>query len=104
VIADPLLEGKSPAELKASLADLKAAEKLVDLIADKGVIIAAEVREPTPSLKGIGGALTGLLGGKTPDASAIMPDAHVFVIVPGRRATRPTCSTGRSGCSCARRR
>src|SRR5262245_3773249 len=45
VLAEPLLDGKSPAELKATLADLKSAEKLVDLIADKGVIVAAEVRE-----------------------------------------------------------
>src|ERR1043165_8845385 len=42
VLADPLLDGKPPAELKANLADLKAAEKLVGLIADKGVIVAGE--------------------------------------------------------------
>src|SRR3954471_16064907 len=43
VLADPLLDGKSPLELKGNLADLKSAEKLIDLIADKGVIVAAEV-------------------------------------------------------------
>lgn len=83
VLADPLLEGKSPAELKTSLADLRAAEKFVELIADKGVILAAEVREPAPSIKGIGTAVTGLLGGKMPGADAVIPDAQVLVIVPG---------------------
>lgn len=82
VLADPLLEGKSPAELKTSLADLRAAEKFVELIADKGVIIAAEVREPGPTIKGIGTAVTGLLGGKMPGADAVIPDAQVLVIVP----------------------
>src|SRR5829696_8184883 len=57
VLADPLLDGKSPTELKASLADLKSAEKLIALIADKGVIVAAEGREASPTLKGIGGAV-----------------------------------------------
>lgn len=83
VLADPLLDGKSPVELKANLADLKSAEKLIDLIADKGVLIAAEVREPAPSLKGIGGAIGGLIGGKMPGAEALMPDAQVLVVVPG---------------------
>ncbi len=82
VLADPLLDGKPPAELKANLADLKAAEKLVDLIADKGVIVAAEVREATPTIKGVGGAITGLFTGKLPGAAAVMPDAHLFVVVP----------------------
>ncbi|HEY1187616.1 MAG TPA: hypothetical protein VGE74_08150 [Gemmata sp.] len=82
VLADPLLEGKAPAELKASLADLKAAEKFADLIADKGVIVAGEVREPAPSLKGIGGAVTGLFSGKLPAADAVLPDAQLLIIVP----------------------
>lgn len=83
VLADPLLDGKSPLELKASLADLKSAEKLIELIADKGVIIAAEVREPSPTLKGIGSAIGGLVGGKAPGPEALMPDAQVLVIAPG---------------------
>ncbi len=82
VLADPLLAGKPPAELKASLADLKATEKLIDLIADKGVIIAAEVREPAPTIKGIGTVVGGLIGGKLPGPEAIMPDAQVIVMVP----------------------
>ena len=82
VLADPLLEGKSPTELKASLADLKSAEKLIELLTDRGVIIAAEVREPAPTLKGIGGAVGGLIGGKMPGPEALMPDAQVLVIVP----------------------
>ena len=83
VLADPLLDGKPPAELKATLADLKSAEKLIDLIADRGVIVAAEVREPAPTIKGLGLAVGGLVGGKLPGADALMPDAHVFVIAPG---------------------
>ena len=82
VLADPLLDGKSPAELKTNLVDLKSAEKFIELIADKGVIVAGEVREPAPTIKGVGGALTGLLGGKLPSAAAILPDAQVIVIVP----------------------
>ena len=83
VLADPLLDGKPPAELKLTLADLKSAEKLIELIADKGIIVAAEVREPAPSIKGVGAALGGLVGGKLPGAAAVMPDAQVLVIVPG---------------------
>ncbi|MBM3982605.1 MAG: hypothetical protein FJ304_20500 [Planctomycetes bacterium] len=82
VLADPLLAGKPPAELKANLADLKAAEKLIDLIADKGVIVAAEVREPAPTIKGIGTFVGGLIGGKLPGPEAIMPDAQLIVMVP----------------------
>lgn len=82
VLADPLLAGKPPAELKASLADLKATEKLIDLIADRGVIVAAEVREPAPSIKGIGTVVGGLIGGKLPGPEAVMPDAQVIVMVP----------------------
>ncbi|MBY0456961.1 MAG: hypothetical protein K2V38_06470, partial [Gemmataceae bacterium] len=82
VLADPLLEGKSPQELKATLADLKAAEKLVDLLADKGIILAAEVREPAPSIRGIGSALGGLFGGKGPGAEAVLPDVQLLVVVP----------------------
>jgi hypothetical protein len=83
VLADPLLDGKSPLELKGNLADLKSAEKLIELFTDKGVIVAAEVREPAPTLRGIGGAVGGLIGGKAPGPEALMPDAQVLVIVPG---------------------
>src|SRR6516162_3766548 len=38
LLAEPLLDGKPPAELKANLADLKNASKLIDLIADKGAL------------------------------------------------------------------
>ena len=82
VLADPLIDGRSPVELKAALADLKSAEKLVDLIADKGVIVAAEVREPGPTLKGIAGAVGGLIDGKVPGPEALLPDAQVLIIVP----------------------
>ncbi|MDY3561701.1 hypothetical protein R5W23_002982 [Gemmata sp. JC673] len=83
LVADPLLSGREPGELKANLADLKAADKLPDLLADRGVIVAAEVREPAPSLKGVGSAVTGLLGGKMPKAESLVPDAHLLIIVPG---------------------
>src|SRR4051812_445153 len=60
LLAEPLLDGKPPAELKANLADLKNASKVVDLIADTGVVVGAEVREPAPSLRGLASALGGL--------------------------------------------
>src|SRR5262245_3617530 len=82
VLADPLLEGKSPDELKRNLADLKSAEKVIELIADKGIVVAAEVREPAPTLKGLSSAVGGLLGGKMPGADALLPDAQLIVIVP----------------------
>ncbi len=82
VLADPLLEGKSPVELKQNLADLKSAEKVIDLIADKGIIVAAEVREPGPTLKGLGQAFGGLVGGKMPGPEALLPDAQLILIVP----------------------
>jgi hypothetical protein len=82
LLADPLLDGKPPAELKANLADLKNATKVIDLIADKGVIVAAEVREPAPTLKGVGAAIGGLLGGKMPGPDALIPDAQLLVVVP----------------------
>lgn len=82
LLAEPLLNGKPPAELKADLADLKAAEKLIDLLTDKGLIVAAEVREPRPTLKGVAGALGGLIGGRPPGAEAVIPDAQLIVMVP----------------------
>jgi hypothetical protein len=82
VLAEPLLDGRPPAELKANLADLKAVEKVADLVADRGVIVAAEVREAAPTLKGIGEALGGLIGGKVPGVEALLPDAQLLVVVP----------------------
>jgi hypothetical protein len=82
LLAEPLLDGKPPAQLKANLADIKNVSKVFDLLADKGVIVSAEVREPAPTLKGLGSALGGLLGGKMPGPEALMPDAQLVVIVP----------------------
>ncbi len=82
LLAGPLLEGKSPDELKAVHADLKAAEQVLDLVLDKGVLVAAEVTEPRPTLSGVGKALGGLLGGKVPEPTSFLPDARVLVIVP----------------------
>lgn len=59
LLADPLQEGRPPAELKAVHADLKHLERIVDLLADKGVIVAAEARGPRPTLKGVGAARRG---------------------------------------------
>jgi hypothetical protein len=82
LLAEPLLDGKPPAELKANLADLKNASKLIDLIADKGALIGAEVREPKLTLKGLGQALEGLFGGEAPSPAQFIPDVQVLVIVP----------------------
>ncbi|HEX4607868.1 MAG TPA: hypothetical protein VH092_06670 [Urbifossiella sp.] len=82
LLSGPLLEGKPPAELKAVHADLKAAEQALDLLLDKGVIVAAEVTEPRPTLGGVGRALGGLLGGKAPAPESFLPDVRVLVVVP----------------------
>jgi len=82
LLAEPLLDGKEPAQLKANLADLKNASKLIELVGDRGVIVSAEVREPSPTLKGIGSALGGLLGGKMPGPEALIPDSQILVVVP----------------------
>ncbi|MDB5313190.1 MAG: hypothetical protein JWO38_7392 [Gemmataceae bacterium] len=82
LLADPLLDGKSPDELRAVHADLKKAEKVLALIADKGVVVAAEVNEPRPTLGGLGKAVGGLLSGNGPTPDAFLPDARAFVIVP----------------------
>jgi hypothetical protein len=82
LLAGPLLEGRPPEELRAVHTDLKHLEKVVDLLADKGVLVAAEVRGPQPTLKGLGKAIGGLLGGEGPDPSTFVPEAMVFVIVP----------------------
>jgi len=82
LLAGPLLEGKSPAELKAVHADLKAAEQALDLLLDKGVIVAAEITEPRPTIAGVGKALGGLFGGKAPEPENFLPDVRVLAIVP----------------------
>lgn len=82
LLANPLLEGKSPEELRAVHTDLKHAEILLDLLADKGVVVSAEVNEPRPTLQGIGRAVTGLLGGNAPSPESFLPEARLFVIVP----------------------
>jgi hypothetical protein len=82
LVADPLLAGQPKEELKANLTDLKQASKLIDLVAEKGIIVAAEVREPSLTVKGLGTAIGGLLGGSLPGAEAVVPDAHLLLIVP----------------------
>jgi hypothetical protein len=82
LLAEPLLDGKPPAELKANLADLKNAAKLIDLIADKGALVGAEVREPKLTLKGLGQAIENLFGGESPGPELFIPDVQVLAIVP----------------------
>lgn len=84
LLADPLLAGKPPEELKAVHADLRHLDKLIGLLADNGVIVAAEVKEPRPTLKGIGQALGGLLGGPNAGKAAegFVPEVKAFLVVP----------------------
>lgn len=82
LVSNPLLEGKDPKELKATLDDLKNASRLIDIVVDRGVIFAAEVREPRPTLKGVGEAIGGLIGGKIPGPENLIPDIHLLAIVP----------------------
>ena len=82
LLAEPLLNGKSPDEMKAVHADLKNAEKLIELLAQHGLVLSAEVNEPRPTLGGLGKAFGGLLAGNGPAPDAFLPDARVFVIAP----------------------
>ncbi len=82
LLADPLLDGKPPEELRAVHTDLRLAEKLIGLVADKGVIVAAEVTEPRPTLSGLGKAVGGLIGGSGPSMEAFLPDARLHIVVP----------------------
>lgn len=84
LLAEPLLDGKPPEDLRAIHADLKNANKLVELVADRGVLVAAEVREPRPTLRGIGKAVGGLISGKPAAGAAdlLVPEAQVVVIIP----------------------
>lgn len=82
LLADPLLDGKPPEELRAIHADLKNAEKVLGLLHDRGFILSAEVNEPRPTLSGIGKAFGGLLNGKGPTPDSFLPDGRVFLIVP----------------------
>jgi hypothetical protein len=82
LLAEPLLDGEPPAELKAKLADLKQASKLIELITDAGVVVGAEIREPRPTLRGAASAIGGLIGGKPPNPESLLPDVIVLVVVP----------------------
>ena len=85
VLADPLLDGKPPAELKANLADLKAVEKIAGLLADKGILTSRRrcANRSAPDDQGHRARrLGGLVGGKMPGPEALVPDAQVIVIVP----------------------
>jgi hypothetical protein len=82
LLAEPLLDGKSPDELKAVHADLKHAEKILDVLTQHGVLVSVEVNEPRPTLAGIGKAIGGLIGGNAPPAGSFMPDGRLFLIVP----------------------
>ena len=77
LLADPLLDGKAPAELKANLADLKHAAKLIDLIADKGVIVGGGGARAGADAQGRG------LGARRP---ARRQDARPRSADPGRRS------------------
>jgi hypothetical protein len=81
-LADPLVEGKPLEELKTTIADFKNATKIIDLIVDKGAIVGLEVREPKPTLKGVGQALGGLFNGELPSSEILAPDVQLFVLVP----------------------
>lgn len=84
LLAAPLLDGKPPAELRAVQTDLKNVAKLLDLIADKGLILAAEVRQPQPTLGGVQKAIGALFGGRAEPgaAAALMPQVQAVLIIP----------------------
>lgn len=82
LLSEPLLEGKSPLELKASLADLKNAEAVIDLIVRHGVVVGAKLQTPRPTLKGVTSALGGLLSGNGPASGTLMHEGQFIAIVP----------------------
>ena len=91
LLADPLLDGKSPKELEANLKDLKHASKFIELVTDRGAIVGGEIREPKPTLQGVGSALGGLFGGKMPGPEALSPTRNCSSSCRTAR-NRPTCS------------
>jgi hypothetical protein len=82
MLAEPLLEGKPPEELKKALEDLKSAGKLIDLISEKGLVLGVEVRKPQLTFKGIGQVADSLIKGEQPGLDIAKPDVEAFVIVP----------------------
>jgi hypothetical protein len=81
-LAEPLADGGSLAELRANLADLKALDKVAELIADRGLIVAAEARMPTPTIRGIGRTVGAAVGGKLPGPDVLAPHVRAIVVVP----------------------
>jgi hypothetical protein len=81
-LTEPLLDTRPPAELKAALADRKAVEEVAELIADRGLIVAAEVRGPALTIQGIGQTIGELFSGKVPGSEFFLPNTQVLVIVP----------------------
>jgi hypothetical protein len=81
-LSEPLEDGRPPQELKAGLADRKAIEQVVELLADRGAIVAAEARGPTLTIRRLGSLVGELLDGQVPGADTLSPDATVIVIVP----------------------
>jgi hypothetical protein len=82
LLAKPLLDGKSPGELRSVHGDLKNAEHLIDLIAANGVVVGAEVGGPAPTLEGLGNAFERLTSGKNLPPDTFLPQGRMIIIIP----------------------
>ncbi|HEY8502943.1 MAG TPA: hypothetical protein VIL46_00075, partial [Gemmataceae bacterium] len=80
LLGEPLLDGAPPEELEKLRSDWRAARRLPHLLAERGLIVAAEVRWPwlSPNLLGT----LGRLMGDEPEAE-LLPRPFVTLIIPG---------------------
>ncbi len=88
LLADPLLEGRPLAELRAVHADMKRMTGVPKVVADHGLMLGVEVKPPRPSVGGLVRAVGGLLGGDGGDAARkgggnpLVPEVQAFAVVP----------------------
>ena len=83
LVGDPLLQGTPPDELQRIHADLKNATRLPQLLADRGIVIGAELRESSPfALDSLLPRVRGLITGDAAAMEFILPEVQLTVIVP----------------------
>ncbi len=82
LLSQPLLQGKPPGELAAVHADLKKANRFLDVLAERGAVLAVEAQGPRPTLGGVFEAVGGLVKGTGNPEAVLMPDVHAYLVIP----------------------